>query len=95
MLGDQASCLYTYFPCFHFLNNFLKERKFQGNFGSSVVRTLDFHCRGLASIPGQETKILKQCGAAKKVFKSFGTYHSNIPSSCASNCSKLYSREGL
>ena len=37
-----------------------------------MVRTLDFHCRGLASIPDQETKILQAvwCSQRKKKFSS-------------------------
>ena len=34
--------------------------------GSLVVRTQDFHCGGLGSIPGQETKIPQSCTGLPK-----------------------------
>lgn len=44
-----------------------------------MVRTLDFHCRGLASIPDQETRILQAVWCSHKKKKVFNHLEHIIP----------------
>ena len=48
--------------------------------GGPVVRTLSFHCHGLGSIPGQETKVLQdlQCRQKKEEEKKRNTHREMI-----------------
>lgn len=81
MLGDQASCLYTYFLCFfHFLNNFLKKKVFKEIFFLAVqwLELWTFTAGDWLRSLVRKLRSSKQCGAAKKKKKKFSSHLEHI-----------------